>query len=275
MPIDPEPARIAIAIGDLPLSFAITDRDGSAIWTNGTRGVRTSYLAPLSGRVVLATTDLNEQVLLHIPYGKTEPLDLLLLQEAEHRSRNLISLVVSLAHQSLAAIEGNPLVASFIDRLRSLDAVARIGCEIEGDLCPFDRIVRQVTQRLDDPSYPKITITGPDVSIAARWAHLLAIVLHELTVNALRHGALSVPEGRVDLRWTIIRTDHDLPNTLLLNWRERDGPMVAAQVRTGFGTRFLRDLIGSNRRCTAGLKMLSTGLVYELSIRLGSNELHD
>jgi two-component sensor histidine kinase len=214
-------------------------------------------------------------VLLHIPHDRTEPIDLLLLEEAQHRSRNLISLVVSLAHQSLALIESNPLVASFIDRLRSLDAVARIGCEIEGDLCPVARIVRQVTQRLDDPLYPRITTTGPDVSIAARWAHLLAIVIHELTVNALRHGALSVAGGSVDLRWTIVHSDHEPLDNLLLIWRERDGPPVSPQVRTGFGTRVLRDLIGSNRRCKVDLRMLSTGLVYELSIRLGSNELHD
>lgn len=270
---DPDPKSITIELGNLPSSFIVTQCDGVTVWQGGRFGDGEQRHYEASGTSLAATTDTDSSVLLHIPSALPAPPDLLLLHEAQHRSRNLVSLVVSLAHQSLSSIENDPVVHAFVERLRSLDAVARIGCEVEGDLCPVARIADQVTQRLDDPLRPRIVKTGPDVAIAARWAHLLAIVLHELTVNALRHGSLSIAQGRVDMRWAIARDASDPLDTLLFSWRERDGPPVPKQTRTGFGTRVLRDLIKSNRRCEAVLKMLPTGLVYELSIAFGDGEL--
>lgn len=275
MSSEPDPAAIIVALADLPPSFSVTDCYGAEIWQDGqcVAGRKPEDRSRKHG--IMAKTDRDQPVVLHIPEDKLAPIDLLLLHEAQHRSRNLVSLVISLAHQSLAAIEDDPLVRAFVERLRSLDAVARIGCEVDGDLCPVPRIVRQVEQRLDDPLRPRITQTGPDVAIAARWAHLLAIVLHELTANALRHGALSVPQGRVDLRWVIVREAPGALTRLVFMWREQDGPPVLPQGRTGFGMRVLRDLIGSNRRCSAVLRMLPSGLVYELSIGLGDAELRE
>jgi two-component sensor histidine kinase len=272
---EPDPAAIIVALADLPPSFSITDGNGVEIWKGGQCVAGQNSKDPPLTRGITARTDRDQPAFLHIPEEKLTSIDLLLLHEAQHRSRNLVSLVISLAHQSLAAIEDEPLVRAFVERLRSLDAVARIGCEVDGDLCPVPRIVRQVEQRLDDPLRPRITQTGPDVAIAARWAHLLAIVLHELTANALRHGALSIPQGRVDLRWVTVREAPDALTRLVFTWREQHGPPVLTQGRTGFGMRVLRDLIGSNRRCTAVLRMLPSGLVYELSIRLGDGEIRE
>jgi len=196
----------------------------------------------------------------------------LAIEEAQHRSRNLIALAVALAHQSLIGLRHDPEVVAFIDRLRSLDAVARIGCEVAGDFCSVERIAEQVTQRLDDPLSPRITRSGPYVALASRWAHLVAIVLHELTANALRHGALSNASGRISLRWAIAHTDGG-EETLHLVWRETDGPVSIAFGRQGFGSRLLRDLVTSNRRCEATLRLPANGLVYTLDLHLPQSEL--
>lgn len=202
-----------------------------------------------------------------------DPLASLAIEEAQHRARNLVALAIALAHQSLAEVRHHPGVIAFIDRLRSLDAVARIGCEVAGDYCSIERIAEQVTQRLDDPLAPRITLSGPHVALASRWAHMVAIVLHELTANALRHGALSNATGRVALRWTITQDEIGEKETLKLVWREVDGPPVTAYVRHGFGTRLLRDLVVSNRRCEATLRLPPNGLVYKLALRLEPSEL--
>jgi len=202
-----------------------------------------------------------------------DPLASLAIEEAQHRSRNLIALAVALAHQSLIGLRHDPEVVAFIDRLRSLDAVARIGCEVAGDFCSVERVAEQVTQRLDDPLAPRITRSGPHVALASRWAHLLAIVLHELAANALRHGALSNASGRISLRWTVTLSDDADEEVLHLVWREIDGPVLPALGRQGFGSRLLRDLVVSNRRCAATLRLPPNGLVYTLDVRLMRSEL--
>lgn len=208
-------------------------------------------------------------------FDVAEALAAISLKEAQHRARNLVSLAIALAHQSLAGLRRDPEVIAFIDRLRSLDAVARIGCEVEGDFCSLEKVAEQVTSRLDDPLSPRIVRSGPHVAIANRWAHLLALVLHELTANALRHGALSGNAGHVDVRWTVARQEGAGIRTLHLVWRETGGPSPAVRGESGAGSRLLRDLIGSSRRCRATVRMPATGLVYRLDLALMPSELND
>ncbi|MFC3580045.1 HWE histidine kinase domain-containing protein [Sphingomonas hylomeconis] len=195
------------------------------------------------------------------------------LSEAEHRARNLISLVLALAQQSFNGLKGHPEVVAFLDRVRSLDAVARIGCEVKGDFCSLPRIAERVTTRLDNPMAPRIARTGGEVSVVARWAHLLTIVLHELTANSVRHGALSAVGGRVDLRWVASAGDNSGGAELHLHWRETGGPAVTSPGPAGFGMRLLRDLTGHNSRCQASLRLPPTGLVYALTLKLYANEV--
>lgn len=266
------PTSVTIAIDQLPSSFEVIDSEGAIVGKSSWEQLAAEQHRASVELRLPATTDLGHAVTLCIPSPERSPLDILALHEAQHRARNLVSLIVSIARQSLSTIESEPSVEAFVDRLRSLDAVARIGCEVEGDLCKVDSILTQVTQRLDDPIAPRIARSGPAVAIAARWAHLIAIVAHELTVNALRHGSLSVPSGRVDVRWSVVHDD-GADDRLVLRWRERAGPPVPKHVRVGFGTRMLRDLVGANRRCCATMKLEPTGLVYELVLTLSEEEL--
>lgn len=205
--------------------------------------------------------------------GEAELLAALIGQEAQHRARNLISLAIALANQSLHAVRHHPDVEQYIDRLRSLDAVARIGCEVRGDFCGLGPVVEQVVSRLDDPANPRIARAGPEITLVSRWAHLVAIVLHELAANALRHGALSTNNGRVELRWAVEKISNDVGDTLHLAWRELDGPLPIARPRQGFGSRLLQQLVERNKRCRVSLRLPPTGLVYTLDIDLMPTEL--
>jgi len=79
-------------------------------------------------------------------------------------------------------------------------------------------------------------LEGPDLPILPKTAITLALAIHELATNAVKHGALSRPEGRVAIRWA--RTG-DHPARLSLLWEERGGPKVAVPARRGFGTRMI------------------------------------
>lgn len=193
----------------------------------------------------------------------------LMLEEARHRARNLVSLAVSLASQSLRGLEDDPRVEMLMGRLVALDAVARIGCEVEGDFCLVGSVVSSVMGRIDDPADPRAVIQGDEIQIASRWAHLVAMVVHELAANSIRHGALGAG-GRVDLQWRVEYVGGNC--RLLMCWTESGGRAFSCDVPSGFGTRMIRDLVRSNRRCDARLSPTDDGLVYDLVIDMPSGD---
>ena len=89
----------------------------------------------------------------------------------------------------------------------------------------------------------RVRVDGPEVQLTARQVQNFALALHELTTNAVKYGALSVPDGRVNLSWSVLEGE-DGP-ALRLSWRELGGPPVEPPPRKGFGTRLIeRGLTG-------------------------------
>jgi two-component sensor histidine kinase len=81
-------------------------------------------------------------------------------------------------------------------------------------------------------------IGGPDLVLEPVAAQAIAVTVHELATNAVKYGALSVPEGQVDVEWSCM-----LDGRLLLRWVERGGPPVTPPTRAGFGTRVIEGMI--------------------------------
>jgi two-component sensor histidine kinase len=96
---------------------------------------------------------------------------------------------------------------------------------------------------------------------------MLGLSLHELATNAAKYGALSVPDGRVSVRWA--REDSDGVPNLTLDWREMDGPEVAPPQRKGFGTRLLTDVVEHELNGKSELTYGKAGLSYRLSFPIG------
>ena len=92
-----------------------------------------------------------------------------------------------------------------------------------------------------------------------RVALTLALGLHELTTNASKYGALSVPAGRIEVRWRVERRSSQ-PPLLWIEWRERGGPPVTAPERQGFGTRFIEGSVASELQGKARLDYDPAGL---------------
>lgn len=268
-PVEP---WVGIALSDISIPARLLDGADQVIW-------RTSGSIPAhnAAATIPAFGLSGESLKLCLELTTTDsPVDMIrevTNREGEHRARNIVALALAIAHQSLGKLIDDPVVDRFLDRLRSLDAVARVGCEVEGDRCAIGVIARQVMNRFDDPQQPRIHHSGSPVSIPARWAHLIAIILHELGANAIRHGSLRGRFGEVHLRWCVV-SNPDLGRcTLQLLWRETGGAPVHATGPKGFGSRILRDVGSVNRRCNAVFKLPSTGLDYQLSIEFEDNEV--
>ena len=143
----------------------------------------------------------------------------LLVNELNHRVKNTLATVQSLAQQTLRpGVEPQVARDRFLDRLLSLSAAHNVlnrECWQGADLC---EIAAMTLRPYADAE--QIHVRGCSVGLAPNVALAMAIALHELADNAARHGALSQPAGRVRLAWTSGRGDP----TVRLRWRERGGP---------------------------------------------------
>lgn len=118
-------------------------------------------------------------------------------------------------------------------------------------------------QIIDDAVRPhgevgRFTLEGPDLTILPKTAISLALAIHELATNAVKHGALSRPEGRVSIRWARVRGAG--PARLTMTWQETGGPPVAVPNRRGFGTRMIERGLAAELGGTVQIEFRPEGL---------------
>lgn len=264
--------EVTIDLRDIPFPACLRNAKGIAVWQNA----KASPVALDQVEPVEVRDAVGDRLRLHVaPAPSLEALSIerLAEREGEHRAKNIISLALAIGHQSLGSRLNDPVVQRFLDRLRSLDAVARIGCEVEGDRCELLAMAKKISNRFDDPERSRIVIDGPAVTIPRRWAQLLAIVIHELGANAIRHGALRDRSGIVHLRWSIVVNALAGQSVLHISWRESGGLAVGVPGVRGFGSRILRDIASVSNRCRAVFRLPVTGLDYQLEITFSADEI--
>jgi two-component sensor histidine kinase len=186
----------------------------------------------------------------------------LLMREMAHRSKNILAVIQAIARQSLAQAGSlEEFGQSFSARLQSLAQSHDLLTQVEWTGTRLKDLLRsQLGHYIEGGS--QITIDGPDVSLAPVAVPYLGLALHELSTNAAKHGALSVPEGRVAIRWTMRTTDAG--ERLSLRWTESGGPPVVPPTRRGFGTDVTRKLIARALRGTVTFEFAETGIVWAL-----------
>jgi two-component sensor histidine kinase len=101
--------------------------------------------------------------------------------------------------------------------------------------------------------------------LEASAAQAIAVTLHELATNAAKYGALSVPEGRVEIAWS-----PTADGQLFMRWLESGGPEVRPPTRNGFGMRVIDSLIRSQLNGEARFDWRPEGLACEIVLPLGS-----
>jgi len=107
-----------------------------------------------------------------------------------------------------------------------------------------------------------VRIDGPPLLLAPDAAQAVAVTLHELATNAVKYGALSEANGRVDLKWS-----HEADDELRLLWKETDGPKVQEPTRNGFGSRVIEQMI-AGRSGKARFDWRVEGLVCEITLKV-------
>lgn len=160
---------------------------------------------------------------------RSEELQRLLLGELNHRVKNTLAIVQSIATQTLRrAASPEEFAKSFSGRVQALARAHTLFTRDAWQGADVADIVRE--QVMDDENELRISCAGPSIVLDPQAALSLSMILHELGTNARKYGALSVSGGRLSVEWEL--RDKDL--TLL--WIERDGPLVHPPLRQGFGT---------------------------------------
>jgi two-component sensor histidine kinase len=153
--------------------------------------------------------------------------------EVDHRAMNALALV-----QSVMRLSQANNVASYAETVSSrVDAISRAHRILAASGCTaakFSDLVAMETKALSDAP---INLKGPDEFISARLVQPLTLVLHELMTNALKHGALSRPSGRISVDWEVV-DDH-----LDVTWSEDGAGMIEPNDEEGLGLRLVTNLI--------------------------------
>lgn len=213
------------------------------------------YNAPLVNAEgeVFAIMSLVEEV---TERKQAERRQLLMLSELDHRVKNNLATIVSLAEQTGRSTGSYPEFRdAFLGRVRALARMHSALASSKWRGAPFESIASQ-TLGAFSPRRSAFTISGPPVMLSPKHAQALTLAVHELATNAAKHGALRGPEGHVDLVWrlegaaTVPPTAHptDDPNadagaSLVIDWTERGGPTVTPPERHGFGSELIDGMI--------------------------------
>jgi two-component sensor histidine kinase len=190
----------------------------------------------------------------------------LLLDELNHRVKNTLATVQSIAAQTLRVTpEPRAFRAAFEARLMALSGVHNLLTDGNWEGARLEDVLRA---ELAPHGGDRFRLDGPPVRLTAQEALTFALVTHELATNAAKYGALSSPDGRVSIDWSA-PPDGDR-RRLVLDWRENGGPPVSAPSRQGFGSRLIERSIRNDMHGETTMSFDPDGLRCRISIRLGA-----
>jgi two-component sensor histidine kinase len=168
-----------------------------------------------------------------------------LIGELSHRIRNLFSVVAALARRTqVTDRSAEEYRDAFLGRFEALMRAHEL--MNSAPAAPLGDLVRTATEPYAAAAFR--VEEGPAVALTSERVLPVSLILHELATNALKHGALSAPQGRVRLGWALAGNGSD-DRRLTLRWKEEGGPAVSPPPTRGFGGRLIafsaeRDLGG-------------------------------
>jgi PAS domain S-box-containing protein len=160
----------------------------------------------------------------------------LLINELNHRVKNTLATVQSIASQTFKGGHESAKREAFEGRLFALATAHDVLTREHWEGAELREIVVKALAPFQSDGLERFDLAGPELRLIPRSALALAMAIHELAVNAAKYGALSIASGRVIIRWLVSPGE---PRHLTFRWEERGGPTVAPPTRKGFGTRLI------------------------------------
>lgn len=243
-----------------PAEYCFRRKDGTTFWA--ALSITTQPGAEdTPGHRVLAMHDVTSQ------RQEVDRMRLLLV-ELNHRTQNMFSAVLEMIRHSLRGKAPGVVVETLTGRVLAFSrAHNMLRDEMDGHIT-----LRQVLGVvLQAPTIPRdlserVVLDGEDVRLPTNVALTTAMALHELAVNAVRHGALSGDDGVVHIQWTVRSPPRG--GLLALRWQEAGGPRMKPLYDKGFGMRLIEGGVQHGLGGTAKLSLEAAGLVCDISLPL-------
>jgi PAS domain S-box-containing protein len=189
----------------------------------------------------------------------------LLIHELNHRVKNTLAVVQSVAAQSFRGETGGQAYRRFEARLMALAKAHDILTREKWDSVDLADVVAELTTaHCSDAS--RLEIDGAHLRVPATMALSIAMALHELCTNAAKYGALSNSLGRVRIRWHVAVENDD--RRLHLHWEEQGGPAVVVPQTKGFGSRLIERGLARELNAEVHLDYAPTGVVCTIDAPL-------
>lgn len=243
--LSPEEANV------MDLTHRILQPDGALRWVNARKQVAFDGDAPVSG--IFAVVDITEAKI-------AEQQNEILIGELNHRTKNLIAVISGIVRQMKRHCAPEEFADRLNDRLmvlaRNQDAMVRG----HGSGFDFAAIVREQSRPFQSVAGRRLSLSGPTLQLSSSAAQVLGMVLHELLTNAVKYGALSKPDGRITLQWSVEK------GNVRIAWEESGGPTVTPPERTGFGGEVLTSLPRMSLEADVTLDYAADGLRYALRL---------
>jgi len=254
----------AIASGEtLFWEFRMRAADGTWRWFMSRDSLLSTDARGKPLLVVGTSTDITEQ-------KKAEHDKELLAGELRHRAKNLVAVVEAIGRQSRPkdSPQAEAFVDSFIGRLVTLLNTGEVVLSSDSRTPDLRMVVEMALGPFNDAAAPeRIAFDGPAVSVSERTAGGLALALHELATNAFKYGSLSVPEGRIRIRWQLAPAEEG--RLFALEWEETGGPPVSKPGKEGFGARVIRYSIAHEKASKVSTEYRPEGLRCRFEYRIG------
>jgi PAS domain S-box-containing protein len=188
---------------------------------------------------------------------EAEARQMLLVRELQHRTKNLLAVVQSIATSTLGHSKDlKSAQEAFVGRLHALAHAQEFVAAGPGAGVPLGQLVEAELA----PFATRASIDGEAVVVGGSFAQMFALVVHELATNAAKHGSLSTPRGHVAIAWKVDRSGPE--PVLRFSWTERGGPPAAQPKTEGLGSQLI-SLLGKSQ-----IAFKETGFEYALEVPL-------
>lgn len=196
---------------------------------------------------------------------RAEERQALLVRELNHRVRNVLMIVLSLVQASARHAtneQAGEMARVLAERLRSLSRAHELLLDSQWSGASLRALVGRELEPFRTDGTDTIVITGPDVLLPPQCTSILAMVLHELTTNAVKYGALLSAEGRLNVSWRV------RGSRLTLKWIESGVSAPAERGQAGFGTQLVEQGVRQNLGGDAEVEFSDDGLKVEIGFSL-------
>jgi two-component sensor histidine kinase len=272
----PEASLQTVSLEGVPLitTFARSSLTG---WTVAAGIAERSLVGPLWRNLAITSvigsllllTGLGFAVRMATTIARGETLHGLLVEELNHRVKNTLAILQSIATQTFRSASKTER-EKFEGRLGALAEAHNLLSKEKWQGSELQDVVGRVLQPYSLNSPERVRMSGPRIPLSPRLAVVLSMIIHEIATNAAKYGALSSDNGTVRLDWETL-TENGKPK-LRLVWAEAGGPPVTAPVQRGFGSRLIersaRDQLGGE----ATVDFLPRGVVYTVICALEDDD---